>query len=105
MKVVCEEVFAPIVLIEEYSDFNSALNKVNQSFYGLQAGLFTNDIRKIKEAFSKLDVGGVIINDFPTFRVDHMPYGGNKSSGMGREGIKYAIEEMTQGKIMVMRFD
>ena len=105
MKVVCEEVFAPIVLVEEYSDFNSVLNKVNQSFYGLQTGLFTNDIRKIKEAYSKLDVGGVIVNDFPTFRVDHMPYGGSKSSGMGREGIKYAIEEMTERKIMVMRFD
>lgn len=104
MKVVCEEVFAPVVNIEEYSDFDSVLKEVNRSFYGLQAGVFTNDVRKVKDAYVKLDVGGVIINDFSTFRVDHMPYGGNKNSGLGREGIKYAIEEMTQRKIMVMRF-
>jgi acyl-CoA reductase-like NAD-dependent aldehyde dehydrogenase len=104
MKVTCEEVFAPVVLLEEYADFDQALKRVNQSHYGLQAGVFTNDVRKIRQAYLKLDVGGVIINDFPTFRVDHMPYGGSKDSGIGREGIKYAIEEMTQMKMLAMRF-
>lgn len=104
MRVSCDEVFAPVVLLEEFADFDSALKKVNQSYYGLQAGVFTNDVRKIRQAYLKLDVGGVIINDFPTFRVDHMPYGGSKDSGIGREGIKYAIEEMTQLKMMAMRF-
>ena len=104
MKVCCEEIFAPVVMIEEYTDFETALKRVNNSYYGLQAGLFTNDVRKIREAYNKLDVGGLIVNDFPTFRVDHMPYGGSKDSGIGREGIKYAIEEMTQIKMMAMRF-
>jgi len=104
MKVTCEEVFAPVVILEEYADFETALKRVNNSYYGLQAGVFTNNVRKIREAYNKLDVGGLIINDFPTFRVDHMPYGGTKDSGIGREGIKYAIEEMTQIKVMAMRF-
>lgn len=102
MNVVCKEVFAPIVSLIPYSDFDSALNMVNNSIYGLQAGLYTNDINKAFKAFRKLEVGGVIINDVPTYRADHMPYGGLKESGLGREGLKYAIEEMTEMKTLVL---
>jgi len=103
MKVFCEEAFAPIVVIEKYDDFNQALAYVNDSRYGLQTGIFTNNILKIVRAFKELEVGGVIINDAPVFRVDHMPYGGVKESGIGREGIRYAIEEMTDIKMLVIR--
>lgn len=102
MKVCSLEVFAPLVTIIPYSDFESALEQVNDSRYGLQAGVFTRDIRRIFRAFEVLEVGGVIINNVPTWRSDPMPYGGVKNSGMGREGIKYAIEEMTEIKIMVL---
>ena len=104
MKVICEEVFAPVVIVEPYADFDDALKKVNRSYYGLQAGLFCNDLKKIQKAYMELEVGGLIINDFPTFRVDNMPYGGTKDSGMGREGIRNSIEEMTQPKLLVLRF-
>lgn len=103
MKVVCEEVFAPVVVIEPYKDFSEALDMVNNSYYGLQAGLFTNDIRKIQKAYTTLDVGGLIINDYPNFRIDPMPYGGSKDSGTGREGLRYAIEEMTELKLLVIK--
>ncbi len=103
MKVVCEEVFAPIVIIESYSEFKQALNMVNNSYYGLQAGVFTHDLRKIQQAYMQLDVGGVIVNDYPTFRIDPMPYGGTKDSGLGREGLRYAIEEMTELKLLVIK--
>ncbi len=103
MKAVCEEIFAPVVVIEPYSDFDSAIKMVNRSYYGLQAGIFTNDVRKIQKAYRHLDVGGVIINDYPTFRIDPMPYGGNKESGLGREGIRYAMEDMSQIKLMVLK--
>jgi acyl-CoA reductase-like NAD-dependent aldehyde dehydrogenase len=102
MKVVCNEVFAPLVTLIKYRDFDEALDMVNDSKYGLQAGIFTKDINKAFRGFKKLDVGGVIINDVPTFRVDHMPYGGVKESGIGREGIKFAIKEMTELKLMVV---
>jgi acyl-CoA reductase-like NAD-dependent aldehyde dehydrogenase len=101
MKVVCNEVFAPLVTLIKYSDFEDAIDMVNDSIYGLQAGIFTRDINKAFKGFKKLHVGGVIINDVPTFRVDHMPYGGVKDSGTGREGIKFAIREMTELKLMV----
>ena len=104
MKVSCQEVFAPVVTLEKYDSFEEAIDKVNNSRYGLQAGVFTNDIRKIFYAFEKIDVGGVIINDYPTYRIDHMPYGGVKDSGFGREGLRYAIEEMTELKLMVLNF-
>ena len=91
MKVVCNEVFAPLVTLIKYKNFEDAIDMVNDSIYGLQAGIFTNDIDKAFRGFKKLHVGGVIINDVPTFRVDHMPYGGVKESGTGREGLKYAI--------------
>src|SRR6056297_102438 len=97
------EVFGPAVLLEPFSDFDQALEVINDSRYGLQAGLFVRDIGKIRKAWDRLDVGGVIINDVPSFRVDHMPYGGVKDSGLGREGIKYAVEDMTEIRLLAIR--
>ncbi len=102
MKVCYLEIFAPVVTIIPYHDFEEALKEVNNSKYGLQAGVFTKDIKRIFRAYRELDVGGVIINNVPTWRSDPMPYGGMKNSGIGREGIKYAIEEMTELKVMVL---
>ncbi len=104
MKVVREEVFAPVVIIEPYKEFTEAVAEINHSKYGLQAGVFTRDIEKIHYAYRELQVGGVIVNDYPTFRIDPMPYGGSKDSGFGREGIRYAIEEMTEIRLLAMRF-
>jgi acyl-CoA reductase-like NAD-dependent aldehyde dehydrogenase len=104
-KISCEEVFAPVVHINTFTDFEEAIAKVNESQYGLQAGVYTNDLHKAFLASRSLHVGGVMINDIPTFRVDHMPYGGVKMSGMGREGIKYAIEEMTELKLITFKLD
>jgi glyceraldehyde-3-phosphate dehydrogenase (NADP+) len=100
MPVWRKEIIAPLVVVEPYNDFGEALEMVNDSEYGLQAGVFTNDMRLIWHAYEDLDVGIVIANDVPTFRIDHMPYGGVKRSGFGREGIKYAIEEMTEPKLL-----
>jgi acyl-CoA reductase-like NAD-dependent aldehyde dehydrogenase len=102
MKVNCQEIFAPVVTVEPYTDFVSALREVNHSDYGLQAGLFTRDSKLIFQAYEELEVGGLIAGDVPTFRIDHMPYGGVKDSGLGREGLRYAIEEMTEPKLLVM---
>ncbi len=102
MRVNCAEVFGPVVTLEPYDSFEKALKEVNDSPYGLQAGVFTHDTRAIFRAFQELQVGGVMVNDVPSYRVDHMPYGGVKDSGMGREGARYAIEEMTERKILVM---
>ncbi|MCX6577259.1 MAG: aldehyde dehydrogenase family protein [Candidatus Aminicenantes bacterium] len=96
------EAFSPIVVVSKYQDFAEALESVNYSIYGLQAGVFTNDLKKAFLAYDVLDVGGVIVNDIPTFRIDHMPYGGIKQSGIGREGVKYAIEEMTELKLLAL---
>ena len=101
-RVNCEEIFAPVVTVEPFDDFDAALNQINRTPYGLQAGVFTRDARKIFRAYEELEVGGVIVGDVSTFRIDHMPYGGIKDSGMGREGIRYAIEEMTEQKLLVM---
>jgi len=101
-QIVCDEAFGPVLILEEYSDFDAALERVNDSAYGLQAGVFTNQMDKTMRAFNRLEVGGVVINDVPTFRVDNMPYGGIKDSGFGREGVKYSIEDMTELKLMVM---
>ena len=98
----CEEAFAPVAILETYSDFDEAIRKVNDTRFGLQAGIFTNDSRKIFKAFDEIQVGGVIINDYPTYRVDNMPYGGIKDSGFGREGVRYAIEEMTEPKLLAL---
>ncbi|RNC73335.1 MAG: aldehyde dehydrogenase family protein [Desulfuromonadales bacterium] len=100
MKVVCSEVFAPIVSVLPYETFEQALDMADDSVYGLQAGVYTRDINKAFQAVRRLDVGGIVINDVPTFRVDHMPYGGNKQSGLGREGVRYALEEMTNIKMV-----
>ena len=102
MKVNCQEVFAPVVTVEPYNDFASALREVNNSAYGLQAGLFTRDAKLIFQAYEELEIGGLIAGDVPTFRIDQMPYGGVKDSGLGREGLRYAIEEMTEPKLLVM---
>lgn len=101
MKVNALEVFGPVVTVEPFKQFEQALEMVNDSQYGLQAGVFTKDINRMKQAWHKLEVGGVIINDAPTFRADHMPYGGVKDSGMGREGVKYAIMDMMEPRVMV----
>lgn len=98
------EAFAPIVIVSKYKDFSEALKAVNDSIYGLQAGVFTNDLKNVFRAYEDLEVGGVIINDVPTFRIDHMPYGGVKQSGFGREGIRYAVEEMTELKLLAVHF-
>jgi len=102
MKVSCEEVFGPLVNIFRYQDINEALDQVNDSEFGLQAGLFTNDSNIIFKAFDVLEVGGVIAGDIPTYRIDPMPYGGVKGSGTGREGARFAIEEMTEPKLLVV---
>ena len=102
MRVNCAEIFAPVVTLEPYDDFREAVRQVNNSPYGLQAGVLTNDARLIQLAFEELEVGGVIVGDVPSFRVDQMPYGGIKESGQGREGIRYSIEDMTERKLMVM---
>jgi acyl-CoA reductase-like NAD-dependent aldehyde dehydrogenase len=102
-KVSCLEAFGPVALLQKYRDFDDAIRTVNASDYGLQAGVFTNDMRKALRAWDEIEVGGVIINDVPSFRVDNMPYGGVKASGLGREGIRYAIEDMTEIRLMVMR--
>jgi acyl-CoA reductase-like NAD-dependent aldehyde dehydrogenase len=102
MKVRCEEVFGPVCTITPYQTFEEALAEVNDSKYGLQAGVFTNDLNRAFEAHRTLDVGGVIINDVSAFRADQMPYGGSKDSGFGREGLRFAMEEMTEPRIMVL---
>jgi len=102
MRVNCQEIFAPVVTVEAYESFEQALERVNDSPYGLQAGVFTRDAGRLFRAYERLETGGVIAGDIPTFRVDAMPYGGIKESGLGREGLRYAVEEMTERKLLVM---
>lgn len=102
MKVECEEVFGPVITVRPYDDYEAAVKIVNDSVYGLQAGVFTHDIRLIHHAFQNLDVGGVIVNDYPTLRVDNWPYGGVKDSGLGREGVRYSLQEYTEMKALVL---
>ncbi|HEX5425639.1 MAG TPA: aldehyde dehydrogenase family protein [Candidatus Acidoferrales bacterium] len=102
MNVNSKEVFAPVVVIEPYDDFDEAIRRVNDSPYGLQAGVFTSDARLLFRAFEQIEVGGVIANDVSSFRIDHMPYGGVKDSGLGREGLRYAIEDMTEPRLLVI---
>jgi len=101
-KLIRQEAFAPVVCLIPFDDFDEAIRGVNDSDYGLQVGVFTNDLGRMMTAAEKLEVGGVIINDAPTFRADNMPYGGVKRSGIGREGVRYAADEMTVTKIIVM---
>ena len=104
MDVSCKEIFGPVVILESYNNFAEAVDIVNDSIYGLQAGVFTNQVDELNYAFANLHVGGVIHNDVSLFRVDHMPYGGIKESGLGREGVKYAIMDMMEPKILVKNF-
>jgi len=102
MRVNCQEIFAPVVTIEAYDSFSDALKQINNSPYGLQAGIFTRDAKLLFSAYEELEVGALMAGDVPTFRIDHMPYGGVKDSGLGREGLRSAIEEMTEPKLLVM---
>ncbi len=104
MKVCTEEVFGPVVIIEPVASFEDGIAMINDSQYGLQAGIFTRRTDHVSMAFEKLKVGGVIVNDVPTFRVDHMPYGGVKNSGIGREGVRYAMMEMMEPRLLVKEF-
>ena len=102
MKIYCQEAFAPLAILEKFRDIDDAIRKVNASLFGLQAGIFTNSAHAIFRAFQELEVGGVIVNDSSAYRMDHMPYGGVKQSGFGREGVRYAIEEMTEMKLLAL---
>jgi glyceraldehyde-3-phosphate dehydrogenase (NADP+) len=102
LRVSCEEVFAPLVGVDKFTDVESAIDAAGRSQFGLQCGIFTNDVGVIEKAFDRIDVGGLMVNDVSTFRIDHMPYGGVKSSGSGREGLRYAIEEMTEMKLLTI---
>jgi acyl-CoA reductase-like NAD-dependent aldehyde dehydrogenase len=98
-----EEAFGPVAVLSRFSDFDAALEQVNDSVFGLQAGIFTRDIYKAHRAWDRLEVGGVLIGDVPSWRVDHMPYGGVKDSGLGREGIRFAMEDMSEIRLLVLR--
>ena len=102
MKVSCQEVFGPVVTVTPYRHFSEAIAALNQSDYGLQAGVFTQDVNAIFHAFRQLEVGAVLANEIPTFRADHMPYGGVKDSGIGREGVQAAMEDMTELRMLVL---
>lgn len=102
MKVCSQEVFGPLVTVSPYRQLDKAIEEVNRSPYGLQAGIFTTNVHSVFRAFRDLEVGAVLANEIPTFRADHMPYGGVKDSGMGREGVRYAIEDMTEMKLLVL---
>jgi len=102
MKVSCQEVFGPVVALSKYEDFDEAIKMVNDSDFGLQAGVFTQDVNKIFRAYRNLEVGTVLANEIPTFRADHMPYGGVKDSGVGREGVRYAMEDLSEPKLLVL---
>ena len=101
-QVCSNEAFAPLVVLFTFKDFGDAIRQVNDSFFGLQTGVFTNDLTNAWRGFHELEVGGVIVNDVPTYRIDHMPYGGVKDSGLGREGLRWSIEDMTEVRIMVI---
>jgi acyl-CoA reductase-like NAD-dependent aldehyde dehydrogenase len=102
MKVNCQEIFGPVLTVEPYQTFDEAIRRINNSNYGLQAGVFTRDVKLLFQAYDELEVGALIAGDIPSFRIDHMPYGGVKDSGVGREGLRDAIAEMTEPKLLVM---
>ncbi|MDH4361687.1 MAG: aldehyde dehydrogenase family protein, partial [Nitrospirota bacterium] len=103
MKVCCEEIFGPVVTVTPYADLEEAFSLHNDSDFGLQAGIFTSNIDTMYRAYSQLAVGALLVNEIPTFRADHMPYGGIKQSGLGREGVRYAIQELTEPKLLVVK--
>ena len=100
MGVCSKEAFAPLVTVEKYKTFTEAVSKINDSQFGLQAGIFTNRLNDVFYAFNNVEAGGIVINDVPTFRADQQPYGGLKNSGIGREGIRYTIEDYTEIKVL-----
>ena len=101
-QVCSNEAFAPLAVVFRFTDFDDAVRRVNDSSFGLQTGVFTSDLAHAWRGFHELQVGGVIVNDVPAYRIDHMPYGGIKDSGLGREGLRWAIEDMTELRIMVL---
>ena len=103
LDIVEQEAFGPVLTVHVYETWPDALRMVNQTRYGLQAGIFTDSNTRIREAFDTLEVGALVVNDVPSIRVDAMPYGGRRDSGIGREGVRYAIEEMTDRKMLVVR--
>jgi acyl-CoA reductase-like NAD-dependent aldehyde dehydrogenase len=103
MDVYTEEAFGPVVILSKFTDWYAALDEVNDSKFGLQAGLFTSDLHKVMDAWDRLDVGGIVVNDVSSYRVDNMPYGGVKDSGLGREGIRFAMEDMSEIRNLVIR--
>jgi acyl-CoA reductase-like NAD-dependent aldehyde dehydrogenase len=103
LELSCKEAFGPVALLRPFSDFSAALAEVNDSAFGLQAGIFTRDLYRAQQAWDQLDVGGVLIGEVPNWRIDHMPYGGVKDSGLGREGIRWAIEDMTEVRLLAIR--
>ena len=105
MKIFHEETFGPVASVISSDDFESALKQANDSKFGLQVGVFTNDVNRVFKAVKRLNFGGVIINDTPNFRADHMPYGGNRESGLGREGLKFAMEDMTNIQLVAIRLN
>jgi acyl-CoA reductase-like NAD-dependent aldehyde dehydrogenase len=98
-----EEAFGPVAILSKFTSFEAALDEVNDSKFGLQAGIFTRDLFRMFDAWDRLDVGGVVVNDVPSYRVDNMPYGGVKESGLGREGVRFAMEDMTEIRNLVVR--
>jgi acyl-CoA reductase-like NAD-dependent aldehyde dehydrogenase len=101
-RVSCEEAFGPVAVVEPFSTFDDALQAVNDSRFGLQAGVFTNDLTHAWRAYGELQVGGVVVNDTPTYRIDNMPFGGIKDSGLGREGVRYAMDDLTEPRLLVV---
>jgi acyl-CoA reductase-like NAD-dependent aldehyde dehydrogenase len=101
--VACKEAFGPVAVLSRFRDFGQALVQVNDSTFGLQTGVFTRDLYRAQQAWNELEVGGVLIGEVPSFRVDHMPYGGVKDSGFGREGVRFAMEDMTEIRLLVVR--
>jgi len=102
-ELCAKEAFGPVAVLSSFTDFDQALAAVNDSVYGLQAGIFTRDLYRMQRAWDVLEVGGVLIGDVPSWRVDHMPYGGVKESGFGREGVRFAMEEMTEIRLLAIR--
>jgi acyl-CoA reductase-like NAD-dependent aldehyde dehydrogenase len=100
--IVCREAFGPVSVLSSFRDFDAAIDEINDSEFGLQAGVFTRDLYKAHRAWERLEVGAVLIGEVPSWRVDHMPYGGVKDSGLGREGLRYAMDDMTEIRIMVL---
>jgi acyl-CoA reductase-like NAD-dependent aldehyde dehydrogenase len=97
------EIFGPVATVEAFDDFDEALARANDSVYGLQASVFTHDVSRVMRAFERLEVGGVVVNEAPTLRIDNFPYGGTKASGFGREGVSYAMEEMTEPRVLFLK--